>query len=120
MVSKKEQDILQQAQIYQQQMQGILIQKETLSMQLFEIKKALEELKKSKETTDYKIAGPILIKSKKSDVEKDLKEKEAFINIRMKTLEKGEDKVKEKLDELREDFSGKAEGAGSKNIKIAE
>jgi prefoldin beta subunit len=100
-MSDEVQKLLEQAQVYQQQMQGVITQKEALSMQAMEIARALEELKKSKETEVYKLSGPVLIKSNKADVEKDLKEKKETIDLRIKTLEKSETRLKEKVEELR-------------------
>ncbi|UCD07017.1 MAG: prefoldin subunit beta [Candidatus Aenigmatarchaeota archaeon] len=104
--SKQVQQLLNQAQLYQQQIQNILAQKETLNIQLIEIGKALEELEKTKEGEVYKIAGPILIKSKKADAKKDLKEKEDAIRTRLKTMESGEKRIREKIEDLREKLSG--------------
>ena len=83
-------------------MQGIAVQKETLHLQLAEISSALDELDKTKETDVYKISGPLLIKTEKSDVKKDLEEKKELIDVKVKTLEKSEQKIKVKIDELRE------------------
>jgi prefoldin beta subunit len=99
------QQILVQAQAFQQQMQSILSQKETLRIQQIEIKKALEEMEKSAEASVYKASGPILIKSPKEDVKKELSEKDEFISTRLQTLERSEKKVKEKIEELREKLS---------------
>jgi prefoldin beta subunit len=96
------QNTLAQAQAYQQQAQGILLQKENISIQLTEIKKALEELGKTTESEIFKMSGPILIKSTKSSVKKELAEKEEVLSIRMKTLEKNEKKVRERLTEMRD------------------
>jgi prefoldin beta subunit len=106
MVSQDEaQQLLMQAQLCQQQMQSIMAQKETLKVQQLEIKKALEEMGKSAEPHVYKASGPILIKSPKEDVKKDLADKDEFIKTRLQTLERSEKKVKEKIDELREKLS---------------
>ena len=102
--------LLIQAQAFQQQLQSLMFQKETLSMQMIEIKKAVEELDKTKDLSVYKITGPILIKFSKSNVKKELDEKEDLINLRIKTLEKNEMRVKDKLNELREDLSKKVGG----------
>jgi prefoldin beta subunit len=102
MVSQEQaQQILGQAQAYQQQIQSILAQKETLKIQQMEIKKALEEMDKAKDEQVYKASGPILIKSSKEDVKKELSEKDEFITTRLQTLERSEKKVKEKIEELR-------------------
>ena len=102
MVSQEEaQQILGQAQMYQQQFQNILTQKETLKMQQLEIKKAAEEIEKSAEQHAYKISGPILIKCSKEEIKKELAEKSELIETRLQTLERSEKRVKEKIDEIR-------------------
>ena len=99
---KQTQQLLGQAQIYQQQIQGILTQKEILSTQMLEIEKALEEIGKTKESQVYRISGPILIKASKKDVKKDLQEKKEMIALRVKSLEKNEKNIKDKIGVLRD------------------
>lgn len=101
-MKKEDEQVLNQAQIYQQQIQTILTQKGTLSLELNEIKKALEEVGKTKEKSVFRVSGPILIKMDTKDAKKDLEEKENLINLRVKTIEKQEAKLKEKIEELRE------------------
>ena len=94
------QQLLMQMQTFQQQVQAIAIQKDTLNMQKLEFDKALEELKRTKDGEDvYKAVGPILIKSSKSELVKELSDKLETIEVRLKSLDKQEDKVKEKLQE---------------------
>ena len=109
-MSKQEQ-LLVQAQTFQQQLQSIIYQKETLSLQLSEAKRAIEELEKTKETTVYKITGPILIKVAKKEVISELNEKEESANLRIKALEKNEMKIKDKLNEISEELSSKDSGS---------
>ena len=104
--------LLGHAQMYQQQIQTVLAQKEALKLQLAEIEKALEELEKTGERDVYKLAGPVLIKTKLAEVKKDLHEKKKLINLRLKTLEDSERKIKEKLDELRKKL------AKSEEVKV--
>jgi prefoldin beta subunit len=94
--------LIGQAQTFQQQMQGYMLQKEQLSIQLMEINKAIEDLEESKETELYRISGPVLIKTKKADAKKDLKEKQDLIKLRLASIEKKEKGIKEKVDLLRE------------------
>lgn len=101
MAENTQQQLLEQAQAYQQQIQGVVSQKEALNLQMMEVKKALEEIGKSEETELYKLSGPVLIKAKKADVEKELKERQESIELRVKTLEKSESRIKEKIEELR-------------------
>ncbi len=97
-----QQQLLQSAAILQQQLQNIMAQKEAIGIQVLEMKKALEELEKSKEKEVYKIAGPILIKSPKTGVLKELRERDEIFNLRLKSLEKEEKRTKLKIEELRE------------------
>jgi len=106
MVTQEEaQQIVAQAQVYQQQMQSILTQKETIKMQQLEIKKASEDIEKTQEQHAYKISGPILIKCTKEEVRKELAEKSELISTRLQTLERSEKRVREKIEEIREKLS---------------
>jgi len=108
MASEEAQQILGQAQIYQQQIQGIMAQKEMLASQIAEIDKALEELANTKEKQVYRISGPILLKTGKNKVKKELEDKKEMINLRLKSLEKSEKKAKEKVDVLRQKLTKSA------------
>ena len=105
-LSPEAQQVLIELQTFQQQMQTVLIQKESLSIQSMEIDKALEELEKTKHNDVFKAIGPILIKSTKKDLTKELNEKKETIDLRLKSLQKQENRVKEKLKESQEKFEG--------------
>lgn len=107
------QQILIELQTYQQQTQTVLIQKESLNIQNMEIDKALEELGKTTTNDIYKIVGPILIKSSKKDLEKELNEKKETIELRLKSLKKQEDRLREKLKESQEKFEKIFRGQGT-------
>ena len=105
MTSEQANQLLNQAHLYQQQLQSITIQKESLNLQHQEIINALEELNKLKENEVYKLVGPILVKSDKAAMLKELQEKKESIEMRMKTLERGEARAKAQIEELREKLS---------------
>ncbi len=97
------QQLLVQMQTFQQQYQATALQKESLSIQRLEIEKALEELEKAGENEEvYKAVGPILVRSKKAELTKELKEKKDIFELRLKSLEKQEEKLREKLKEGQE------------------
>lgn len=98
------QQILIELQTFQQQMQTVLLQKESLNIQNMELDKALEELKKATTEDVYKAVGPILIKSTKKDLEKELSEKKETLELRLKSLQKQEDRIKEKLKDVQGKF----------------
>jgi len=103
-LSPEAQQILIELQTFQQQMQTVLLQKESLSIQNMEIDKALEELKKTEHNDVYKAVGPILIKSTKEELSKELDERKETIELRLKSLQKQENRLKEKLKESQEKF----------------
>ena len=96
------QQALLELQAFQQQIQTVLIQKESLNIQNIEINKALEELEKVKKEDVFKAVGPILIKSEKEKLKKELKERKETIDLRLKSLQKQENRLKEKLEECQE------------------
>ena len=75
-------------------MQSFLVQKQQFQAQLIEIESALKELEQSKEA--YKIVGNIMVSSDKDELEKDLKKKKEIVELRIKTLEKQENQIKDK------------------------
>ena len=100
-----QEDMLNNVATQQQHLQGIMTQRESTGMQILEIKKALEELDKTDQKEVYKVAGPILIRASKTDVKKDLKDKEEILNVRLKSLEKEEKRIKIKIDEIKEQLT---------------
>jgi prefoldin beta subunit len=114
-ITPEAQQILIDLQTFQQQMQTVMIQRESLSIQNMEIEKALEELKKATTEDVYKAVGPILIKSTKKELEKEMGEKKETLELRLKSLQKQEDRLKEKLkasQEKLEEFLKGQEKAG--------
>jgi len=82
-------------------MQQFLMQKQSFQTQLVEIESALKELKNSEKA--YKIVGNIMVSSKKEELEKDLKSKKETVELRIKMLEKQEEKIKEKADKIQKE-----------------
>ena len=89
-------------QVSQQQMQSVLMQKESMKMQELEVDRALEELNAAKEKNAYKIVGGVMISKSVEDLKKDLTETKEALGIRMKSLEKTEERVNNKLKELQD------------------
>ena len=99
------QEQLNQFQQVQQQAQSIAMQKQTLTLQINESKKALDELSKTADDQDvYKTAGPLLIKTTRTDSEADLKDSIEMLEIRQKTIEKQEKRITGKLEELQKNL----------------
>jgi prefoldin beta subunit len=113
---------LSRLQQLQQNLQAIMMQKQQVELEIVEIERALEELKKMEGDNNsvYKGAGPLLIKTKKEDVLKELEEKKELSNTRVTVLGKQEIRVKDNLKEvenkintmIRQMQSGAAGGGG--------
>ncbi len=71
-----------------------------MKLQNLEIEHALEELETSKVKEAYKITGPIMIKKGSTKLKTDLKEKKDNFDLRIKTLERAEDRITQKLKEM--------------------
>jgi prefoldin beta subunit len=93
-LTKDQEEKIEQLQLFEQNLQGFLMQKHGIQSQLIEVESALKEL----ETTDtsYKIIGNIMVKAKKEDLKKDLGQKKEVLELKLKSLEKQEDRIKEK------------------------
>lgn len=102
----------------QQNLQAIMMQKQQIELEIVETERALEELNKTT-TSDsiYKAAGPLLIKSEKDTIEKDLTEKKELANTRVMVLGKQELRVKENLKEVENKINQMLKGTQSTTQK---
>ncbi len=98
----------------QQNLQAIMMQKQQIELEIVETERALEELSKTT-TSDsiYKAAGPLLIKTEKDSIEKELSEKKELANTRVMVLGKQESRVKENLKEVENKINQMIKGASS-------
>lgn len=95
------QEKIQQLQTIEQNMQHLLKQRQQFQMQLMEVDSAVEELKKTEKA--YRIIGNIMVLSEKSALEKELTEKKERMELRVKSVEKQENALKEQAKKLREE-----------------
>ena len=105
----------------QQNLQAIMMQKQQVELEVVETDRALEEIKKTgTEETVYKSAGPLLIKSKREDVIKELEEKKELSNTRVMVLSKQETRVKDNLKEdenkINQMIRGGAQGGSGSSV----
>lgn len=94
------QELVNQFQNFQQQLQNILIQKESLKIQNLEIDRALEELNATNQKAAYKMTGQIMVNKPVEELKKELTETKENVDIRIKSLEKNEERITNKLKEL--------------------
>ncbi|MCS7119071.1 MAG: prefoldin subunit beta [Archaeoglobaceae archaeon] len=95
------QNLIAQLQQVQQQLQLVMTQRAQLEALLEETKQALDELQKADENTSiYKTVGGILVRESKDKVIKELTEKSESFDIRIKTLGRQEERLRERFAEL--------------------
>ena len=85
----------------QRQLQFVSNQKSQLQMQVEELKMAEEEVGKAEKGTIYRVVGPLLLETSKTDATSDLKGKKELFEMRITVLSKQEDKLRPRFDELR-------------------
>ncbi|MEM2727080.1 MAG: prefoldin subunit beta [Archaeoglobaceae archaeon] len=101
------QNLVAQLQQVQQQLQLVVSQKAQVEAMLEEAKQALEELQNiTDETPIYKAVGSILVKESKGKVVQELTEKKDSFEIRIKTLERQEERLRERFAELQKKLQG--------------
>lgn len=99
-IPEEARNLVDEFQSYQQQLQNVVMQKETLKLQNVEIERAIEELGASKEKRAYKITGNVMISKPVEELKNDLIETKETIEIKVKSFEKMEEKINARLKEL--------------------
>lgn len=95
------QNLIAQLQQVQQQLQLVITQRAQLETLLEETKQALNEIQNVGEDTPiYKNVGSILVKESKEKILKELTEKVDSYDIRIKTLTRQEERLRERFAEL--------------------
>lgn len=97
-ISKEAEEKIADIQLLEQNLQNFLMQKQTLQAQLIETDSAFDELDKS--DISYKIIGNIMVKSDKKELKDQLEQKKNIIELRIKSIEKQEEKIREKMKKL--------------------
>jgi len=101
-VPKQLQDQIARLQQLRAQLQMIVQQRQQVEIRLKELEHAIEEVEKLKEGCNiYKSIGSLLVKVENRDeLLKSLREDKETYELRKTTLEKQEERVKERLNEL--------------------
>jgi len=80
---------------------NVSAQKQQLKVQSGILKVSLEELKSTKEKTVLKVVGNILISKDTKEMEKEVKENQEIVDLKIKTLDKQEEITLKKLNSLK-------------------
>jgi prefoldin beta subunit len=102
---EKVEDSIQQLQLIEQNVQHLSSQRQQFQAQQAEVDSALQEMADKKEV--YRIIGNLMVKTDAEKLQAELKEKKDLLDIRIKNIEKQEEKLKKKAEELRNDVIAK-------------
>lgn len=91
-----------QLQSLEQNLQNILQQKQLVQTQKIEVDNAISEIEKTKGDV-YKVVGPLMIKGEKEKIKIGLSSKKEMLDLRIKTVEKQENNIKEKMTALQQE-----------------
>ena len=106
------QALLGQLESYQQQLQLVVQQKQKIQVELNDAKKALEEIEKVGEDAPiYKTVGTLIVRSTKEKALEELKERVETLEVRLRALERQEQKLNEKIKELTQQIQSSLRGA---------
>jgi prefoldin beta subunit len=95
------QERLLRLQQLQRNLQTVLAQRQQVELELGETDQALSELGTLTENAViYKSIGSLLVKSEKSKVETELKERKELLNTRVQVLGKQEERLRSQLNQL--------------------
>lgn len=97
-LTKEAEEGIQELQLLEQNLQNFVLQKQSLQMQIVEIEAALKELQNTEK--GYKIIGTIMLEQSKDELIKDLTSKKEVSELRIKSIEKHEAKLRERASKL--------------------
>lgn len=111
-MDKTTQEKIGKLQLMEQQLQQFAMQKQQFQTQLFEIESAITE--SAQTTKAYKIVGNIMIAADKEELKKELTQKKDIVSLRIKTIEKQENKIKDEAKSIQEQVMGQMKSPDKK------
>ena len=105
-ITKDVQEKIGQLQLLQQRAQIFAAQKQQFQLQLIEVENAMKELD-GVEGNAFRLVGDILVEHKADDLKKEMSEKKENIDIRLKSIEKQEQKMQNEASELQKEITEK-------------
>jgi len=103
-VNEETSEKIEELQVLERNLQGILIQKQSIQLESNEISNALEEVKKSKKEV-YKILGGIMVLAEKNEILKELERKKHESTMKINAIERQETLLEGKTNKIREEIT---------------
>ena|SRR3989344_6855433 len=111
MASEELQEMLGKVQMQNQQLQNVMVQKQSFSVQKIEVGRALKELEKA-DSDVYKSVGPVLLKTTKEKMKEELEDLQEQIDIKIKGLDRQEKKLQGMMKESQDKLQGMISPSG--------
>ena len=105
-MDEQTQQKIQELQGMEQNLHGLVMQKQAFQMELTETENALKEVASSKDDV-FKLVGNIMIKTDKKATEDDLTKKKDLLALRLKSIESEEKDLTDKAEALKTDVMAK-------------
>ena len=107
------QEKLEELQDLQETAQQVAAQKQQTENRLNEVEAALDALDNiDEDTAMYREVGELLIESEYDEATEDLSETQESLEVRVETLDKQENRVREQFEELQSELQGMLGGGG--------
>jgi prefoldin beta subunit len=100
-MKQETQEKINQLQNLEQNINSMIAQKQQFQAQNMEIDNALSQIEGTEKV--FRIIGNIMVASSKDNVKKDLDEKKELVELRLKTIDKQEEKLRAKANELQQE-----------------
>ena len=100
-MKEKTKEKINQLQNLEQNINSLIAQKQQFQAQNLEVENALQQLKDTEKV--FRIIGNIMVASSKEKAKKELNEKKEIIDLRLKTFEKQEEKLRDQANQLQQE-----------------
>ena len=108
-MDQETQQKIQELQGMEQNLNNLVMQKQTFQMELTETENALSEISKSKDDV-FKLVGNIMIKADKKKTEDDLTKKKDLLSLRLKSIDSEEKNLSDNAEALKKEVMAKIQG----------
>lgn len=116
-LDEETQNSIQEIQILEQNFQQVMQQKQLFNMESAETDYALKEIEKADGELFKIVGGQVVIKTTKESLVADLNKKRELIELRLKTINKQEKELSERIEELRSTIMSKISSKNMDNKK---
>lgn len=95
---------MQELQVLQQNLQALIMEEQLIRQNIIEIEDAIHELETSEGKT-FKLVGEVFVEKNKEDLLNELNSKKEILEIKLESINKQKEKIKERLLKLQEELN---------------